>query len=81
MLSILNYCRRNANQNDNKKSNPTSQNGQSQKSTNNICGREQGGMGNPQHGLQKEHWQQPLELTASAWQEKKKKSKRANPRI
>ena len=47
MFSTPNYCRRNANQNDNKKSNPTSQNGQSQKSTNNICVREQGGMGNP----------------------------------
>ena len=47
MLSIPNYCRRNAHQNDSKKSDPTSQNGQSQKSTNYICGREQGGMGKP----------------------------------
>ena len=47
MLSIPNYCRRNANQNDNKKSNSTSQNDQSQKSTNYISGREQGGMGKP----------------------------------
>ena len=27
-------------------------------------------MGNPQHARPKEHWQQPLELTASTWQEK-----------
>ena len=32
MLSIPNYCRRNANQNDNKKSNPTSQKGHFHKS-------------------------------------------------
>ena len=84
MLSIPNYCRRNANQND-KKWNPTSQNGHSHKSTNGICGRERGRMGNPSHGQRKECCQQTLELTVFARQTKKKKKKkkinRANPRI
>ena len=83
MLSIPNYCRRNANQND-KKWNPTSQNGHSHKSTNGICGRERGRMGNPSHGQRKECCQQTLELTVFARQTKKKKKKKinkANPRI
>ena len=39
MLSIPNYYMRNANQNNNKKSNHTSQNGHTKKSTNNKCSR------------------------------------------
>ena len=49
---------------------PAVKNDYSHKSTNNIYGKEKGGMGNPQHARPKEHWQQPLELTASTWQEK-----------
>ena len=50
MLSISNYYRRNANQN-NKKSNPISQNDHPQKSTNNKWGRGPGGEGTSLH-----HW-------------------------
>ena len=50
MLSIPNYYRRNANQNNNKKSNP-SQNDHPQKSTNNKWGRGPGG-----EGTSLRHW-------------------------
>ena len=79
MLSIPNYCSKNANQN-NKKSNSTSQNGHSHKSTNDICGREQRGTGNPPRG-----WRKDLLATAtrtdSLCAAGKTKFKRANPRI
>ena len=48
-LHIPKYYRRNADQND-KKSNPTCQNGHPHKSTNNKCGRELGEEGTSLHG-------------------------------
>ena len=50
MLNIRNYYRRNANLKDNKKSNPTCQNGHPHKSTNNEQGREPGREEPPLHG-------------------------------
>ena len=69
MLSIPNYYRRNANQND-KKSHPTCQNGHPHKITNITCRWEMGEeeLSNMVSG--KEHWTQPLERTASPCQKK-----------
>ena len=50
MLNIPNYYRRNANLKDNKKSNPTCQNGHPHKSTNNKCSREPGREETSLHG-------------------------------
>ena len=47
MLSMPDYCRWNAHQNDNKKSNPTGQNGNSHMPTEDRCGGEQRGTGKP----------------------------------
>ena len=56
MLHIPKYYGRNADQNDNKKSNPTCQNGHLHKSTNNKCGRELGEEGTSLHG----QWERTL---------------------
>ena len=50
MLNLPNYCRRNANLKDNKKSILICQNGHPHKSTNNKCGREPGGEETPLRG-------------------------------
>ena len=58
MFSILNYYRRNTNQNNYKKSNYTSQNDHRHKSTNSKWGRGSSREGNPPHTVgRKGHWQ------------------------
>ena len=66
--SASNYYRRNDNQNNNKKSNPTSQNGHPQRSTNCKCGREPGHDWTPLHGWWGWTLPSPLEKTASSCQ-------------
>jgi len=82
LIHIPKYYRRNANQNDNKKSNPTCQNGHPHKSTNNNCGRELGKEGTSLHG----QWEWTLVTIARKdsfpCQKKKKKTfQKTKPRI
>ena len=79
MLSIPNYYRRKVNQNS-KKSNHTSQNGHSKKSTDNKCSRQLERDVTPASPTQHSgHWQQPLK--GESLHVRKKTFKGANPRI
>ena len=83
MLSIPNYCRRNANQKDNKKSNPTSQmasqNGHSHKSKTIYVGESREERETPQWSA--EGTLATATRTDSFCMAEKKNFKRANPRI
>ena len=78
--SASNYYRRNDNQNDNKKSNPTSQNGHPQRPTKSKCGRQSVNDWTPLHGW----WEWTLPTAPrkdSLRMPEDKLSKRAKPRV